>query len=89
MTGTDTGTTWPSENGYGPSMMRVVFVVAAVCVCHCAAAATLAARVGMGADHPGVVLAAVLFNVRFVPHKLLDRLLLVVLLGCRSEPLVS
>ena len=66
-----------------------MFVVAVLCCCHCAAAATLAASVVMGADHPGVVLAAILFNVLFVSHKLLGRLLLVVLLGCRSEPLVT
>ena len=48
---------------------------------YCDAAATLAASVGMGADHPGVVIAAVLFNVRLLPHKLLGRLMMVVLFG--------
>ena len=52
-----------------PKWLRTVaaafcFVVVVLCCCHCAAA-TLAASVVMGADHPGVVLAAVLFNVLF------------------------
>ena len=73
-------------------MMRcvVVVVVAVSCCCHCAAAATLAASVVMGADHPGVALAAIIvFDLFLLSHKLLGRLLLVVLLGCRDEPLVS
>ena len=66
MTGTDTGTTWPSQNGYGPSLLRCVVVVAVLCCCHCAAAATLAASVVMGADHPGVALAAIIVIDLFV-----------------------
>ena len=68
MTGTDTGTASPSQHGYGPSMMRGV-VVAVLCCCHCAAD-ILAASVVIGADHPGVVLAANIFNVFCVPQTL-------------------